>query len=166
MNKIDKNLERGTPREAVKQDTIPSFRQLKNTQERNGCECQSTRIKAEYLNDKTLVHLGSINSEKEHKTTVSTSKAVTHSKLKPLDKQYNVVSKHLRVKAKNGTLGRRTAKPTDKAVQTSSRGNENFEAARCSKSRIRKNVIKTKRTGYRPAKAYSSIEYKLSLIHI
>ena len=70
-----------------------------------------------------------------------------------IDQKGNVDSKTRRVK--NGNLKQKTAEPIVKAVRTSSRTFQNFEAPTCYKTRIGKNAIKTKRFGY-----------MLSLIHI
>ena len=64
-------------------------------------------------------------------------------------------------KEENGNIKRKTTEPTGKTVRPSSRGNQNFEAARCFKSRIRKNAIKSKRNGNKTKNKYSSIEYKI-----
>ena len=96
------------------------------------------------------MYLGSINREN---AKASTSKAAVQSKLKTLD---NIDSKNKRAKEKGGILIAKTSEPTTKAVQTSLRTHQNFEAATRYKSRIDKNAIKPKQSGYITCLLYTS----------
>ena len=64
-------------------------------------------------------------------------------------------------KGKNGNINRKNTEPTGKAVRPSTRGNQNFEAARWFKSRIRKYAINMKRARYITRYTCSSIKYKI-----
>ena len=77
---------------------------MKTIKKQNGYDCRSTQTKPEYLKNKTPVRLGSLNSEKEEKVAVSTGKADSQTKPKPLFKARNAVNKY----AANGKASRHT----------------------------------------------------------